>query len=297
MAQRDLADQAQQAVTQQKERTEQAAEKPITSLLARPWLREQLQKQLGPNGDAGAFIRSVVTSVRNAPQLELCDPASILGGIFTAAQLHLEIGSGLGQAYLIPRQNWRDRDDASKHHGWQASFQIGYPGLLALSYRTGVITGANAELVKVGDTFKRGSNSERGPFYDLEYGAEHDEPETPIMGVLGFFWTVGSERPVWRYLTIDQVESRRPEFTKERSGKDGPYTPNTPWKTNYPQMVEKTGLINALRFAPKSATLALATSLDEAVLLASRERPNEIEARREDRAPEHHDLGEQSDET
>jgi phage RecT family recombinase len=212
----DITRRAQEAKAAQNPPGEKPKPASLQAQITAPWVQEQLQKQLGPSYDAGVFLRSVVNCIKAAPELEKCDPATIFGGMFTAAQLRLELGAALGQAYLIPRQTWSKRDN--EFGGMEASFQVGYKGLLALAYRTGVITGANAELVMVGDTFKRGSNSERGQFYDLDYGAEHDEPNTPIMGVLGMFWVRGTERPTWRYLTIDQVERRRPDH--ERA--DGP---------------------------------------------------------------------------
>lgn len=269
-----LTDRAAQSVEQ---RNKQAGERPsLQSLISQSWVLDEVQKQLGPKRDAGVFLRSVVNQIKAAPDLNKCDPATVFGGMFTAAQLDLEIGTALGQCFLIPRQTWSKRDN--KFGGMEASFQIGYKGLLALTYRTGMITGAASELVMVGDKFKRASNSERGPFYDLEYGAEHDNPDAQIMGVLGMFWVRGTERPTWRYLTIDQVEERRPQHTKEQTGRNGTYIPNTPWKSNYREMVEKTGLINGLRFAPRSVHLALAMAVDETTLTATKEAPREITA-------------------
>lgn len=273
---RDITTVAREAAASRQE----AADRPtVQQWLAQPWVLDEVQKQLGPGYDAGVYVRSVVSSIKAAPDLNNCDPATIFGGLFTAAQLHLEIGSGLGQAYLIPRKNSKLERDGDQYGGWQASFQIGYPGLIALAYRSGVIEGADAELVMVGDRFKRGANSERGKFFDHEYGPEHDNPGTPIMGVLGMFWTRNASKPVWRYLTLEQVEERRPNYTRDSWHKG-------PWVTNYPQMVEKTGLINGLRFAPKSAHLALAMSMDDAVLSARREAPDEVTAKHEDRKAE-----------
>lgn len=278
MAGQDLTARAKQASAATKQAPGEGApdeqEPTLQQLITAPWVTEQIQKQLGPGYDAGVFVRSVVNSVKASPDLALCDPATVFGGMFTAAQLRLEIGAGIGQAFLIPRRN-----RSNERYGWEASFQIGYPGLLALAYRSGVVTGANAELVMVGDRFKRASSSERGPYYDLDYGPEHDDPDAAVMGVIGLFWTRGSERPVWRYLTVDQVEERRPGYTRESYHKG-------PWKTNYRAMVEKTGLINVLKFAPKSAHLNLATAVDEAVLTATREAPDEIKAKRDGENPE-----------
>lgn len=291
MAGRDLAEVAQNAVAARKQTEGQAQAAPsIQAQINAPWVKEQIQKQLGPSYDAGVFLRSVVNSIKAAPDLEQCDPASIFGGMFTAAQLRLELGAALGQAFLIPR---RSKDSPT---GWAASFQIGYKGSLALAYRTATLTGANTELVRQGDEFKRGSNSERGPFYDLEYGKDHDNPKAPIKGVIGMFWVVGTNRPTWRYLTIDQVEARRPDYTKPQAGNNGSWTPNTPWKTNYDQMVEKTGMIEGLKYAPKSAHLALAMAVDDMVLTATREAPQEITAKADGRDAETIELTGDQDE-
>jgi hypothetical protein len=58
-------------------------------------------------------------------------------------------------------------------------------------------------------------------------------------------------------------------------------------------MVEKTGLINGLRFAPKSAHLALATAVDDSVLSVRREAPAELTATTEDGRTEALDLANQ----
>lgn len=283
----NLADKAAAAVAQRNATTQQQVEKPtLAAQLNAPWVTEQVQKQLGPGFDAGSYVRSVISAVKAAPQLGDCDPGTVFGAMFTAAQLHLEIGSGLGQAWIIPRQEWKNRNDPKKYFGWQASLQIGYQGLLKLAYNTGLVTGVDTEIVRVGDKFKRGANSERGKFYDLEYGADHENPETQIMGIIGMFWVRGSSRPVWRYLTIDEIERRRPEHTKERDGQNGPYVPAGPWKSDYQAMAEKTAVIHALKFAPKTPHLALAMSVDDMALTVAPEAPSEVRLEREGQKPE-----------
>lgn len=266
----------------------QAERQSLQSMISAPWVTEQIQKQLGPGYDAGSYIRSVVNAVKAAPQLAECDPATVFGGMFTAAQLHLEIGGGIGQSWLIPRQSWKDRDNA--FGGWQASLQIGYKGLIKLAYNTGLVIAADTEIVRVGDRFQRGMNSERGKFFDLEYGAEHENLEQPLMGVIGTFWARGAHRPVWRYLTIDEIERRRPDHTKEQTNSRGTYIPNTPWKTDYVAMCEKTALINVLKFAPQSPHLSLAMNIDDQVLLSPPETPNEVRLHRDGEKPEIIDL-------
>lgn len=281
----DLTSQAAASVAKRKDAEQRPS---LQAQITQPWVTEQIQKQLGPGFDAGSYVRSVVNSIKATPQLELCDPASVFGGMFTAAQLHLEIAGGLGQSWLIPRQSWKDRENP--YQGWQATLQIGYQGLIRLAYNTGLVVAADTEIVRVGDRFQRGANSERGKFYDLEYGADHENLDTPLMGVIGMFWARGAHRPVWRYLTIEEIERRRPDHTKEQTNARGTYVPNTPWKTDYQAMCEKTALINVLKFAPKSPHLALALSADEQALTATAEAPNEVKLQREGEKPEVIDL-------
>ncbi|AYD87392.1 RecT-like DNA pairing protein [Microbacterium phage ValentiniPuff] len=281
----DLTDRAAAAVAQRKQgETATAAAPSIQQMLTQSWVVEQVQKQLGPGFDAGSYVRSVVSAIKNSPDLERCDPATIFGGMFTAAQMHLEIGGGLGQSWLIPRRNNKSE------YGWEASFQIGYQGLLKLAYNTGILIAADTEIVRVGDKFQRGANSERGKFYDLEYGAEHENLDTPLMGVIGMFWTRGAHRPVWRYLTIDEIERRRPDHTKEQTGSRGTYVPNTPWKTDYQAMCEKTAMIHTLKWAPKSPHLALALNIDNQALSTQAEAPDEVKLHRDGEKPETIDL-------
>jgi len=281
----DLADRAAEAVaTRKQNETEKSAAPTLQQMITQPWVTEQVQKQLGPGFDAGSYVRSVVNAIKSSPDLSRCDPATVFGGMFTAAQMHLEIGGGLGQSWLIPRKA------RNNSYGWEASFQIGYQGLLKLAYNTGLVVAADTEIVRVGDKFKRGANSERGKFYDLDYGAEHENLDQPLMGVIGMFWARGANRPVWRYLTIEEIERRRPDHTKEQRNDRGSYIPNTPWKSDYVAMCEKTAMIHALKFAPKSPHLALALSADDQALATTAEAPNEVQMKRDGEKPEIVDL-------
>jgi recombination protein RecT len=287
----DIADRAAAAVAARKQNEGEVQKAPtLQAQITAPWVTEQIQKQLGPGYDAGSYVRSVVNAIKASPDLNRCDPATVFGGMFMAAQMHLEIGGGLGQSWLIPRKS-----RSNEQFGWEASFQIGYQGLLKLAYNTGLVVAADTEIVRVGDRFQRGANSERGKFYDLEYGAEHENFDQPLMGVIGMFWARGAGRPVWRYLTIDEIERRRPDHTKQQTVRSGAragetYIPNTPWKTDYVAMCEKTALIHVLKFAPKSPHLSLALSADDQALAVTAEAPNEMRLQRDGEKPEIVDL-------
>lgn len=215
------------------------------------WVTEQIQRQLGPGVDGAAFVRSVITAIGNAPDLARCTPDSVYGAMFLAAQLRLQIGGGLGQSYIIPRT------DRNSPTGWSASLQLGYPGLLKLAYNTAQITNVDTIVVREGDRFRKGANSERGKFFDLQFGEHADDPEAKVLGIIALMWVRGGTKPVWRYMTREQIEARRPDYTKTDRHKG-------PWATDWTPMGEKTVLRELLKFAPKSAELALAMTADEA---------------------------------
>lgn len=272
----NLDQKAANAVAQQKHAQGQGPS--LQQFLNQPWVGEQIQRQLGARGDGNAFVRSILTAIQNAPDLAQCEPTTVLGGMFLAAQLNLEVGAGLGQAFLIPR-----RDKKSKT-GWTASLQLGYPGLIKLASNSGQVVGFDTIVVREGDRFTKGASSERGKFFDMEYGARNEDPTAQIQRVIGLVWLQGSPRPQWRDLTIDQIEARRPDYTKEQQGQNGAYVPNTPWRDHYAAMCEKTAMIEALRFVPKSSALQLAIASDDQVLTKTER--GDLTLRREDARPE-----------
>jgi recombination protein RecT len=75
-------------------------------------------------GGAERFRRVVMTAVSRDPNLLKCTPRSIVGAAMQAAQLGLTPGL-LGEAWILP-------------YGNEATFQVGYKGLIALAARAGI---------------------------------------------------------------------------------------------------------------------------------------------------------------
>ena len=69
-------------------------------------------------GRADEYFRNIASVVANAPDLQKCDPITLICGGLQAANLCLPIGSGLGFAYIIPYKNTRKGC-------YEAQFQIG----------------------------------------------------------------------------------------------------------------------------------------------------------------------------
>jgi len=111
------------------------------------------------NIDVDRFTRIVLTAVRTNPQLLTCDPMSILAATMQSAQLGLEPGSGLNEAYIIPYKT-------------QATFQMGYKGVVKLARNSGDITALWAEAVYEGELFKVAMGSQPRIDHEPDFGIE-----------------------------------------------------------------------------------------------------------------------------
>lgn len=107
-------------------------------------LSDQFKKQLAlavpKHLNADRMARIAATELRKNKALLNTDPTSFLGSVMQSAQLGLEPGSALGQAYLVP-------------YGNQCQLIIGYKGMIDLARRSGQVLSLNAYAVREGDDF------------------------------------------------------------------------------------------------------------------------------------------------
>ena len=100
----------------------------------------QIAAALPKHLTADRMTRIVLTELRKNPRLMQCSEASFMAGVFQSAQLGLEIGSGLNQAYLVP-------------YGKEVQMIIGYQGMLDIAYRSGKVKDVNLFKVRKSDKF------------------------------------------------------------------------------------------------------------------------------------------------
>lgn len=201
--------------------------------------RPAIERQLAGAMDAEAFVRTVLSEVTKTPKLMSADPKTVLGGIMLAAQLRLEIGSGLGEMYLTPRQD----------HGKDICLPIiGFQGLIKLALRSEMVTNVQAFLVREGDEFRYGANSERGMYYDwVPADLEETRQWTHVVATA----RMRAGGTTFAYLTRDAVIARRPSYWK-----------STPWATHPDQMAMKTAVRALAKYLPKSTDLGRALEAD-----------------------------------
>lgn len=189
------------------------------------------------------FVRCLVTTMNRTPELANCDRQSVLAGAMTAAQLGLEIDPALGRAYLLP---YRD-----KSKGMIAQLIIGYKGYVDLAYRSGQLSGMQAEAVYSKDEF------------EYEYGLieklRHVPSEEEDRGELKYAYAVAHLKNgghVFRVLN-------RSDVMRHKKASKSAHSDYSPWNTNEAEMWRKTAIRALASMMPLSPELREAVAAEE----------------------------------
>lgn len=228
----DLARQTRNAQGAQAKTAEKVAALTKTIQGTRNGIAAALGERIGPD----RFLRAAVTTLRTTPKLADCSAESILGGLFVAAQLGLEIGGPRGLVYLVP-------------YGKEATLVVGYRGFVDLFYRAGARS-VEWFLVREGDHFRIASDAVHGFGYQWAPPDGQPDDSRPWTGAVAQVVTA-SGAIVWEFMSRDQIEAR---------------STNTPiWRQWPEEMALKTVLRRLVKRAPASVELAQAVEADETV--------------------------------
>lgn len=102
-----------------------------------------LPDHLGPD----RIARIALTELRRVRHLSECTQASFGGALMTCAQLGLEPGGALGEAYLLPFYNREAR-------AYEVQLIIGYQGMIKLFWQHPLAAGLDAQVVYEADEFE-----------------------------------------------------------------------------------------------------------------------------------------------
>lgn len=205
-------------------------------------LKRQLIRALPNHMDADRFARVALTELRKNKDLGKCEPVSFLGSLMRAGELGLEVGSDLGQAYLIPRK---------KENILECNLMIGYRGMLELIWRSGKIKSIQSQVVYENDIF------------DFCYGINPTLHHIPSRGkkgaIIGAYCCAilkdgASQFEVLMKDDIDKIMSSSPGYSMSSS----------PWRKYYEDMARKTVIRKLFKFLPISIEMSEAISIDEA---------------------------------
>ncbi len=205
-----------------------------------PEIKKALPEVITPE----RFTRMALSALNNTPKLAECDQMSFLAALMNAAQLGLEPNTPLGQAYLIPYKN-KGR--------LECQFQIGYKGLIDLSYRNPLVQTIQAQAVYENDEF------------EYELGLDSKLVHRPVLRDRGeiilfyglFKLTNGGYG--FEVMSREDMDTYAKEYSKAF---DSSYSP---WKSNYIGMAKKTVIKQALKYAPLKSDFRRALSTDETI--------------------------------
>jgi recombinase, phage RecT family len=180
------------------------------------------------------FVGSVVSLVNADASLQKAfqqAPITIIQSALKAATYDLPIDPALGYAYLVPFNN-SIKDGNSFIKRMEASFILGYKGMLQLAMRTGAYKKINVIDVREGELARYNRLTE-----DIEINFIEDEEvrsEQPIKGWCGYFQLVnGMEKTI--YMSKSAIIAHEKKNRKGQNMGKG-------WRDDFDGMASKTVL-------------------------------------------------------
>lgn len=199
----------------------------------------------------GEFINNLTAVVANDAKLQACEPVTLMYAALKATALRLPLDPNLGQAYIIPYKNNRERKT-------EAQFQIGWKGFIQLAIRSGQFQAINTTDIREGEL--QGYNLMTG---EVNVQAVADRENKPVVGYLAYFkLTNGFAKSL--YMTAEEIEQHATRYSQSYRGK---FKDSSLWATDKDAMAKKTVLKLLLnRYAPLSVDMQNAVQADQSVL-------------------------------
>lgn len=202
--------------------------------------KDSLQDVLPKGMDAAKFTAEVMNACKRQPKLFSCDVQSLYAAACTSAELGLSLNPVLGQAALIPYKT-------------TAQFQPMYKGLVALAYRSGVVSYINGAIRHENDDWEYS----QGAYPVLRHTPAEDDRGVK-RGAYVVVRLKSEDVPIFHYMSRAEIEKHRDRYSMAWK-KNMP----TPWgkfhetdPSESDGMWLKTVFIQLSRWLPKTAESA-----------------------------------------
>lgn len=137
-----------------------------------------INNTLGDPNKATRFIASISSAVATNPQLQECEPNTIISGALVGAALDLSPSPQLGQYYLVPFKN-------NKKGTIEAQFILGAKGYKQLAIRSGQYKDLDFIEVREGEYLGRDEETGKQRFKFISDEALRESK--PVIGYLAYF--------------------------------------------------------------------------------------------------------------
>ena len=231
----------------------QATEKPLTvkELFRRVDVVDRFAELMGAR-NARTYIGSVLITVANKPELQVCSPESILKTALRAASLELSCDESLHQAQIVPYKN-------RKSGKTEAQLIVHYLGLVNLAQRTG-----RYEAINYGP-IKEGQEIVTDPLSGLITAINGKPTEgAKTLGYFAYFKMLNGFKKS-EYMTIEEIHAHAQKFSPSYNSE------YSKWKDAkmLPYLEQKTVVRKLMKSADMSGTagqkLAEALEADDIV--------------------------------
>lgn len=196
--------------------------------------------------DSERLYQLAISAINHEQKLLEAQPATLLSCIMKCSALGLEPSAvdGLGRAYILPFYN-------NKKRQMEATFILGYKGMLELARRSGQIRDISARAVYEGDVFEYEFGLEE-KLVHRPSGKKREQGEKPThVYMVAHFTDSGHYMDV---MTFEEIEAIRQRSKAKDSG---------PWVTDYEAMAKKSVVRRAFPYLPVSIEAQNAVAADE----------------------------------
>lgn len=214
------------------EKQRQSVNTIMNTILDGEGMRKRFNDLLGER--TPQFLSSIVSMVNADAALQKAfyeAPMTVIQSALKAATFDLPIDPSLGYAYIVPFNNSKKAANGEWVKTTEASFILGYKGMVQLCLRTGAYSRIpDAVDVREGELVKYDRLTGDAEFKWID--DEDEREKLPIIGYAGYFRLKnGAEKTI--YMTVKQIEAH------EKKNRKGQYM-GKGWKDDFDSMARKT---------------------------------------------------------
>lgn len=221
-----------------------APQKSMQDLIKGQW--HKIESVMPKHLSSERLYQLAVSAINTTPGLMECPPASILSCIMKCSALGMEPSAvdGLGRAYILPFYNGKTRSK-------EATFILGYKGMIDLARRSGEILDISARAVYEGDEFEWEFGLNETLRHKPSPTALHTPDKLTHVYMTCHFKDGGHYIDVMSKQEVDAIRKR------SKAADRGP------WVTDYEAMARKTVIRRAFPYLPVSIEAQTAAASDD----------------------------------